>query len=329
MGIFSSGQSGPVFIKETSSTDDRLRQLEEIRDSLPPEKRSGVEKDIKLLSAGRFGEENILFELKNSHLPLYVIRDLYLEHQGLTAQIDFLILTPKRNFVVECKNLIGNIEINERGDFIRTFHSGKQFWKEGIYSPLTQNRRHLNLLREIGMEQQSNFVSRTFYHKSFENLYRPIVVLANSKTLLKASQAPLEIRNQVIRLDHMIHYIEWANSQPGWVRTLSRRELESTAEFWLSQNKPVPPVRVEKYLQKLSLEEPAAPSAREIPQAKPFPGEVSQAEPEPEMPPKCPRCGAPMVKRVATKGERAGRMFWGCSGFPKCKGIINLDEQPR
>ncbi len=39
----------------------------------------------------------------------------------------------------------------------------------------------------------------------------------------------------------------------------------------------------------------------------------------------CPKCGAVMVRRVAKKGERAGKEFLGCSGYPKCHSIVNLD----
>ena len=34
----------------------------------------------------------------------------------------------------------------------------------------------------------------------------------------------------------------------------------------------------------------------------------------------CPVCGRPMVLRTARKGRKAGQRFWGCSGFPECKG---------
>jgi restriction system protein len=40
--------------------------------------------------------------------------------------------------------------------------------------------------------------------------------------------------------------------------------------------------------------------------------------------PACPRCGSPMVKRVAKQGANAGNPFWGCSKFPDCRGIRNL-----
>lgn len=38
----------------------------------------------------------------------------------------------------------------------------------------------------------------------------------------------------------------------------------------------------------------------------------------------CPNCHAPMVLRVAKQGEHAGKKFWGCSNYPKCKYIIDL-----
>ena len=40
--------------------------------------------------------------------------------------------------------------------------------------------------------------------------------------------------------------------------------------------------------------------------------------------PNCPLCGKPMVLRTARKGPRAGSQFWGCSGYPECKGTRPL-----
>lgn len=36
--------------------------------------------------------------------------------------------------------------------------------------------------------------------------------------------------------------------------------------------------------------------------------------------PKCPNCGKPMVERTAKRGAKAGQSFWGCEGFPACRG---------
>ena len=38
----------------------------------------------------------------------------------------------------------------------------------------------------------------------------------------------------------------------------------------------------------------------------------------------CPKCGAGMVVREAKRGANAGNTFWGCSTYPKCRGIINV-----
>lgn len=41
--------------------------------------------------------------------------------------------------------------------------------------------------------------------------------------------------------------------------------------------------------------------------------------------PSCPKCGASMVLRTATRGTNAGGQFWGCSAYPKCRGIVDFD----
>jgi four helix bundle suffix protein len=40
--------------------------------------------------------------------------------------------------------------------------------------------------------------------------------------------------------------------------------------------------------------------------------------------PECPRCGRPMALRTARGGRNPGSQFWGCTGFPECKGVIDL-----
>lgn len=43
--------------------------------------------------------------------------------------------------------------------------------------------------------------------------------------------------------------------------------------------------------------------------------------------PQCPQCGKEMVLRLAKKGKRAGKQFWGCPDYPGCKGVINVETQ--
>lgn len=43
--------------------------------------------------------------------------------------------------------------------------------------------------------------------------------------------------------------------------------------------------------------------------------------------PTCPKCSAPMVRRVGKAGVNAVQEFWGCSAFPKCRAIIQASAQ--
>ncbi len=40
--------------------------------------------------------------------------------------------------------------------------------------------------------------------------------------------------------------------------------------------------------------------------------------------PVCPKCASAMVKRQAAKGPHAGKFFWACSAFPKCRQVIEI-----
>jgi restriction system protein len=44
--------------------------------------------------------------------------------------------------------------------------------------------------------------------------------------------------------------------------------------------------------------------------------------------PHCPVCSQPMTRRVARKGANAGRDFWGCTGYPACRGTRSLANDP-
>jgi four helix bundle suffix protein len=40
--------------------------------------------------------------------------------------------------------------------------------------------------------------------------------------------------------------------------------------------------------------------------------------------PACPKCGKPTALRTAKSGKTAGKQFWGCTGYPDCKGVVNI-----
>jgi len=40
--------------------------------------------------------------------------------------------------------------------------------------------------------------------------------------------------------------------------------------------------------------------------------------------PRCPQCSKLMALRTATAGPNAGGQFWGCTGYPTCKGAVDV-----
>lgn len=308
MGLFDKIKK-PVFLKEDSSAEAQLLALQDLAKNASVSLAEQLEQEIKYVEAGIFGENTIKYELRNSHIPMFVLHDLYLEYGDLSAQIDFLIVTRKHQYIVECKNLYGDIEINSSGDFVRTVSFGRFKKKEGIYSPITQNKRHLELIKQIRGAEKSNILTKALFEKNFYNNYRSIVVLANPKTVLNAKYAKKEVKDQVIRADQLSAYIRKTDADPKAVE-FSEKEMESLARFFLDIHKP----REIDYTEKFR-------SPVDIPSETPAPAVAAPENAEQIL---CPKCGAVMVRRKATKGPNAGNEFYGCSNFPKCRCIIAI-----
>ncbi|MDD4370931.1 MAG: NERD domain-containing protein [Anaerostipes sp.] len=236
----------PVVLKDDHDTEKQLDELKALLPRVNEEGREIIEKDIKKLEYGIVGEKQILFELKNSHMPMYIIHNLYLSDGEQQAQIDYLVVTKKICFVIECKNLYGDIEINEKGEFIRRIQFGKYYKKEGIYSPITQNQRHMELLKKIKSENKTNIFLKVMGNMGFDDFYKSVVVLANPSTVLKDKKAPKDIKKQVIRGDQLIKYIkdkvkeskEFANSSDGmekWATNIlkldTQKQMDYTAKY--------------------------------------------------------------------------------------------------
>ena len=168
-------------------------------------------------------------------MPLYVLHDIYLKWEELSAQIDYLVFTPKICFIIECKNLYGNIEINNNGEFIRTIEYNGKKKKEGIYSPVTQNERHLELIKSMILSNQKSIISRKLAEKSFGEMFVPVVVLANPKTVINNRFAKMKIKEKVIRADKLIQYIKDTYNKSN-SPVYSDSDTKKWAESFLQKN---------------------------------------------------------------------------------------------
>lgn len=290
---------GPVFLKEDSDAEKYMEKLNTVYEKAEEPLKKDIEKEIKLVSQGIIGEKNISFELKNCDIDMYILHDIYLEYNDLKAQIDYLIITRKRIYVIECKNLIGNIEIDSNGNFIRTYELfGKQI-KEGIYSPITQNERHRVVIKEL-RAQEKNIILKKFFEKNFDNTYKSIIVLANPKTLLNAKFAKKDVKDQVIRADQLVKYIREKDKEVTDLM-YSEEEMRKLATFFLEKNISERSDYSQKYENIIS--------------------EINSVKEKTI----CPLCGSELVLRTAIKGNNAGKQFYGCKAFPKCRYTQNVN----
>lgn len=225
MGLFSRLQD-PVFLKEDSNAKKQVEKLRELSPLLNKEGQEKLAQDIRKLEYGIVGEKNIAYELKNSHMPMYILHDIFLSDGELEAQIDYLIFTKKICFVVECKNLMGNIKITNEGDFVRLLDYRGKRKSQGIYSPITQNQHHLELMKKMKKDSKSNILTKTVVDQTFDKKYKSIVVLANPQTIIDYQYAKKEIREQIVRSDRLIEYIRKSYNESNLSEMTDTQMLE-------------------------------------------------------------------------------------------------------
>ena len=223
--LFKDKLKEPVIYKGSNKAINELNQIQEY---LKTHTSKELEKKARFIQYGIEGEENVLFELKNSHFPMYVLHDI--------------IITPSMVYFIECKNLIGTIMIDSMGNFTREYNYNGKIIKEGIYSPITQNQRHLELYKML-REKDKGSVMKFLYNKTFSSGFKSLVVLANPKSILKSRYAPKEIKEKVIKADQLIDYIK-KHEQSAF---RNQKDMIAMADGLLSyhQKQEIPPIQEE------------------------------------------------------------------------------------
>ena len=300
MGLFDKKEV--LVLKDADSAQKQIDELNELAHRATGPLKSDIENQIRLLSKGVKGEDEILFQLQYSGMDMIILRDLYLVCDDLSAQIDYYIITPWMNFIVECKNLYGNITINNKGDFIRSYQYNGRTVKEGIPSPITQNDRHILVLKKL-MTKGAGKLKTAFILQGFDNFTKTIVALSNSKTILNDKYAPKEVKSKVVRADNLVNCLkQYINSSKN-IKS-SKKDMMEHANYILSLHQNNETDYTARFRTLVEEQEQKA-----------------QQKSESQM---CPRCGAKLVERNGKRGK-----FIGCSAFPKCRytaEIVNKGE---
>ncbi|WP_255993904.1 NERD domain-containing protein [Clostridium perfringens] len=224
---------GPTWLKEFNENNKQLEDLKILSEKVYSEKKKLIDRDIMYLTYGMEGEKNVSYEIKNSYIPMLALHDIRIEDGESVAQMDYILITKSFILVLETKALSGDITVNESGEFIRYFKNkaGKVYRKEGIYSPVAQNERHVRILTE--------YLKKNKIIKKYP-IYS-CVVIANSKSVINKYKAPKEIQSQIIKYDQLTSFIKEKlnyHKIKQDFKFLDKVEY-SIGKFLLENNKPI------------------------------------------------------------------------------------------
>ena len=228
-----------IFLKENSDLQDRYDALMKLKTEYP--KCEELYEELYIVKKGLEGENEIKYQLSKSNLGLYVLRDINIECEGLKAQIDYVVLTKMYCYFIECKNLVGNITVNENGDFIREYNINNRKIKKGMYSPLRQVEAQRDVYKKIWNNRLSsnkvlNFIKRALSENNYTDTHRVLVVAANNETILNTKYAPKNIKDKVIRADALVRKIQYDLDKSDKTIWYSKKEVEDWANTFLNIN---------------------------------------------------------------------------------------------
>jgi hypothetical protein len=140
-----------MIVKNADDKGTALAALELLLTCAEGKQQKLIEDELRMMRAGIKGEQesayHIDFDFRDSETTA-VIHDLRLESAGRVAQIDHLIIHRTHKFyVLETKSFSHGLKVTDEGEFLRWNDWKKTY--EGMPSPIEQNRRHVEVLRDV------------------------------------------------------------------------------------------------------------------------------------------------------------------------------------
>lgn len=181
----------PVFIKDFKKENDEIIYIKKQFNAAADENiKQKLQNELNYHEFLQESLDKVYFELQNSQIPFYGLSNLSLKHDKDTEDIDFLLITNQFCCILNCKIIGGGIEIDKQGNFSRWKKNNEKWTKEGIYSPIEQNRKAEIIVKDI--------VHRLGYN---ELPVISLVIFTNPKATLNFKGCSDEIANKVIKVD--------------------------------------------------------------------------------------------------------------------------------
>jgi len=140
-----------MILKEADDKSAQAEALARLLEIAPTKTKPSIKAELAMFRAGIKGERESSFHLNDffkDSKNIYIIHDLRIEHNGRVAQIDHILINRLFEvYVLETKQLHAGMKISEDGEFSQWNNYKKSY--EGMASPLAQNIRHIDVLKEV------------------------------------------------------------------------------------------------------------------------------------------------------------------------------------
>lgn len=236
-----------------------------------------------------------------------VLRNLYVpKDNGETSEIDVVFITRKGIFVIESKNFSGWIFGDEKSAYWTVMLPNKE--KNRFYNPIMQNRSHIKWLGQY-LDKEIPLFS--------------IVVFSERCELKRVTIESQDV--YVIKRDYLYATVRsiWDKSE----NYLDEAEVEELQE----KLKVLTYVDSEKKRSHIDNIKTRYKKDETVDSEKAISKEAGTNIVKPDLNLKdeliCPRCGNKLILRTAKKGVNAGKQFYGCSGFPKCRYVKPIENE--
>ena len=280
----------------------------EVLDSTAP---SIAKDDPYFWDTGRTGERYTREALAYLEGEKQFLSNCYIpKDDGTFTEIDLILIHESGIYVLESKNYSGWIFGSEnQKQWVQSLPSGKGHSKKvSFLNPIIQNKVHLKWLRKY-LDISSDIPIYSYIVFSDRCELKEISLTTNEHTVINRRNL---FRKVILNADFVGHKCSCA-----YIYTLYKKLY------------PLTQVTEEQKAQHIkSIEEKKRPEQRAFsgPKPKPASSVSLTSNTVTETVRKCPRCGGDLVLRTAKRGGQAGRQFWGCSNYPKCRFIENIDS---
>lgn len=144
-----------------------------------------------LFKYGLIGEERVAHQLKICDADILCLYDVILHTKGQKSQFDFIIIGRKYIYILEVKNLLGNIRVKSDGTIERLIYKNGNIEINGMFNPFVQ--------LSVQRKRLEEFLSQYQYKKAIKTL----LVMANDKTIIINNDSS----NIVIKYDELNNYL--------------------------------------------------------------------------------------------------------------------------